>query len=99
MASSRSFTVTELEEDYQVLANHLYEEGMGMQRWSETFLYVFKADDEKLYQVYYERGATEYQDSEWPDAEKNSDGEMAVRCPEVEVYEEMVPVKKVRVLR
>ena len=65
---------------------------MGERRWSEMHEIVFQADDEKLYLVHWDQGLTEYQEHDWPDADRDG----FVECPEVEVYEEMIPVKKWR---
>lgn len=97
--TSRVFTVAELE-DLEVSWANEYQEGMGARRWSETFRTVFEFDG-KFYEVYVEKGLTEYQETygaeRYPDATVD-DGEWIVDCPEVERYAETVVVEKWRKL-
>lgn len=92
------FTIEELN-DY--LDDPVIEERHGKRRWSEAVTCVFKADDGKHYKVDYEEGNTEYQEyygeDRYPDSYRE-DGYVFVDCPEVELYEELVPVVKYRVL-
>lgn len=88
--STRTFTVDELEEVGYV--NEI-KESVDSGRWTEYFQIVFRADDNKLYLVDYEEGLTEYQDLYGEDRFPDSLGG-EVPCTEVDIYEEMVPVKK-----
>lgn len=73
-----------------------FEESSGSRRWSEGMTYAFRApDDKKLWRVGCDKGLTEYQHDEWEDTFEK-DGTKMIRATEVEIYEEMVPVKKIR---
>jgi len=98
--STRTFTVDELEDLEVGYVNEL-KESVDSGRWTEHFEIVFKADDDKLYLVSYDEGLTEMQEmwgeDSYPEARREGD-DYIVECPEVEIYEEMVPVKKWRKL-
>lgn len=71
MASvTRKFTVEELEEDYDLPWNPVYEDTIDKRRWYSVLELVFKADDGKHYMVYYMEPATEMQESQdrWEDS-------------------------------
>lgn len=97
---SRTFTVDELDE-LEVRYSAEFSERVDSGRWSEYFDVVFRADDGKLYFVRTEEGLTEiqmdamYREDHYPDAERNG-GDYFVKCPQVELYQEMVPVTKWR---
>jgi hypothetical protein len=94
---SRTFTIDELEE---VSYENVFKDGRGKRRWSETFDIVFLADDDLHYHVLVEEGHTEDQDyygsDRFPECRLSDDGYMVVDCPEVEIYQTMLPVTKFR---
>jgi len=94
----RTFTVDELEEMEVSYVNEI-KESVYSGRWTEHFRIVFRADDDKLYLVDYDEGLTEYQElygeDHYPEARRDGD-DYVVDCPEVTLYEEMIPVTKWR---
>lgn len=96
--TTRTFTIDEL--DDFTTADEVLDNEVGSGRWSTHHEIVFRADDDKLYVVCTEEGATEYQDysgsDRYPDYVYVEDGDDFVECDQVEVYEELVPAKKWR---
>lgn len=97
--SERIFTYEEL---CECEAEHVYvwQSESWDTRWNRYFENVFEADDGKLYKVLVCEGLTENQETYgaevFPGLEYGEDKVWRVTLPEVEIYEEMVPVKKCR---
>lgn len=89
---SRNFTVEDLDEF--TYNDVVIETNGGRSRWSELFDIVFRADDGKTYFCTVEVGNTEYQEYFGRDRyPKMPYGDDTLECPEVEVYEKLVPVQ------
>lgn len=67
---TRNFTVEELEEEYDLPWNAVYEDTVDKRRWYSVVELVFLADDGKHYMVDYMDPATENQESQdrWEDS-------------------------------